>query len=153
MHLYAKNTQKYARYVSMKVICKICKNMHSPLCWCCNVPGLARAEEARGRRKLCLALSSRDMYFLNFSLSILLSSLLLGRRWVNPGVCPVRSRRWSLSGGQVELGEDVLVTCQEKCHTCVTYLESPVQAGGLGWRPSSWACRQCRDSDEAAQAA
>ena len=30
MHLYAQNMQKYARYVSMKFICNICKNMHSP---------------------------------------------------------------------------------------------------------------------------
>ena len=37
MYIYmpkiCKNMQKFARYVSMKVICKICKNiMHSPLC-------------------------------------------------------------------------------------------------------------------------
>ena len=32
--LYAQNMQKYARYVSMKAICNICKNMHSPLCRC-----------------------------------------------------------------------------------------------------------------------
>ena len=34
VHLYAFICTKYARYVSMKVMCKICKNMHSPLCWC-----------------------------------------------------------------------------------------------------------------------
>ena len=32
MHLYARDMQKYARYVSMKFVCKKCKNMHSPLC-------------------------------------------------------------------------------------------------------------------------
>ena len=36
VHLYAQNMHKictkYARYVSIKVICKICKNIHSPLC-------------------------------------------------------------------------------------------------------------------------
>ena len=35
MHSYAFiciYMQKYARYVSMKVKCKICKNMHTPLC-------------------------------------------------------------------------------------------------------------------------
>ena len=37
VHLYAfirKKYAKYARYVSMQVMCKICKNMHSesPLC-------------------------------------------------------------------------------------------------------------------------
>ena len=32
VHLYAFICTKYARYVRMKVICKICKNMHSPLC-------------------------------------------------------------------------------------------------------------------------
>ena len=26
--------KKYARYVSIKFICNISKNMHSPLCWC-----------------------------------------------------------------------------------------------------------------------
>ena len=41
MHLYALNMQKYARYVSMKGICKICKNMHSLLCsW--SGPGCCR---------------------------------------------------------------------------------------------------------------
>ena len=34
MHLYAQSMQKYARCVSMIFICNICKNMHSPLCWC-----------------------------------------------------------------------------------------------------------------------
>ena len=34
LHLNAKNMQKYARYVSMKFICKIWINMHPPLCWC-----------------------------------------------------------------------------------------------------------------------
>ena len=33
MHLYALNMQKYAKYVSMKVMCNTCKNMHFPLCW------------------------------------------------------------------------------------------------------------------------
>ena len=32
MHLYALNMQKYAKYVSMKVMCNTCKNMHFPLC-------------------------------------------------------------------------------------------------------------------------
>ena len=31
---YAKNMQLYAKYVVMKYICKICRNLHSPLCWC-----------------------------------------------------------------------------------------------------------------------
>ena len=31
MYLYAKNMQKYARYVKMKVICRIRKNVHFPL--------------------------------------------------------------------------------------------------------------------------
>ena len=32
LHSYSQNMQKYSRYVIMKVLCKICKNMHSPLC-------------------------------------------------------------------------------------------------------------------------
>ena len=36
MHSYAflctKYAKKIAKYVSMKIICNICKNMHSPLC-------------------------------------------------------------------------------------------------------------------------
>ena len=32
MHLYAKYVQNYSRHVSMKCICKICKNMHNPPC-------------------------------------------------------------------------------------------------------------------------
>ena len=32
MQKYAKNMQKYAKYAALKNICKICKNMHPPLC-------------------------------------------------------------------------------------------------------------------------
>jgi len=32
MQKYAENMKKYAKYAILKNICKICKNMHPPLC-------------------------------------------------------------------------------------------------------------------------
>ena len=46
----AKKMQKYARYVSMEVTCKICKNMHPPLCWCHDANG-CDSDEEDGLRK------------------------------------------------------------------------------------------------------
>ena len=49
--IYSKNTQKYAKYAGMKFICKICRNLYSPLCWWS--PSLSlTSPESKSRNKL-----------------------------------------------------------------------------------------------------
>ena len=69
MHSYAFICSKYAKnmqkYVSMKVICNICKNRHSPLCWCSSLrcPGFRHSTVAPGQKHMMSRTQSRPADF------------------------------------------------------------------------------------------